>query len=94
MYNRIKKVEPSSVSQHISNEMLPAVLSVEQRYENLKHQWKQRYYSNEEFDKMIFEMAKAHALDFAEWYRNGLTNLEYCSKSIEQHYDEFFKHSR
>jgi hypothetical protein len=34
---------------------------------------------------------EAQSIAFAYWVRNGLTNLEYASKSMKQHYLDFLK---
>lgn len=34
---------------------------------------------------------KEQCADFAHYIRNGLTNLEYCQKEIEEHYTDFVK---
>ncbi|MBS1915685.1 MAG: hypothetical protein JST87_05370 [Bacteroidetes bacterium] len=47
-------------------------------------------------DIIMFSRSQTHtpseiSVQFAHYLRNGLTNIEYCEKSIEQHYDYFIE---
>ena len=40
--------------------------------------------------KIPYKYTKKDMINFANYYRNGITNLEYCEKDIKEHLHEWF----